>query len=169
MIEIKIPLLNPIKIPIFNPLTGALLVGTSAATVAIGANIRQHSVYKEAMTVFMGGLVTGAFAGSVGCCIPEPREHSSTLCKRTITVLKVSLIVAGDLTSPLMGDAMMKFGTHWGRVIVDELIGDSVIIGGLVGVSIVACLLFAVCVCCSPNEDEETIRLKLDLRISLRV
>lgn len=118
-----------------NPVTGAMVFGLSGAAVtAIGAAIRKNNVHTEAMSVLVGGVITGAIAGSVGCCITGDHAGLPFKLQLGLSLIETSLALAASLTAPLMGDLVMGYDNKWGRVIVDGLIGDATVIGGAVGV-----------------------------------
>lgn len=129
---------------ISNPISGAILTGLfGAADVAVGAAVRQNDVHDEAMTMLVGGVITGAMAGVVGCMIPSARNVPVQI-KLAIGILNVGLIVAAGLTAPLMGELILDNDTKWGRVIVDDLIGGAILLGGTIAL-VSPCALLACC------------------------
>lgn len=128
---------NKNKSQAINPVSGAMIFGLSGAAVtAIGAAIRKNDVHSEAISVLVGGVITGALAGTIGCCITG--ENASL----GLQLLEVSLSIAPSLTAPLMGDLVMDLDNKWGRVIVDGLIGDATVVGGVIGVAAAGATLY---------------------------
>ncbi len=125
-----------------NPIPGAITYGLGGAAVtAIGAAIRGNNIHKEAMTVLVGGVITGAMAGTFGCCLPNT-EDSSCSMKIACGALNSGLQLAAFLTAPIMGEQIMDLGISWAPTVVDGLIGDGVILGGVAAIGTVACCSF---------------------------
>jgi hypothetical protein len=109
-----------------------------AAQTAIGAAIRGNSVHNEAMTALVGGLVTGAMAGTLGCCLPDTKNASFGLTFGVV-VLEMSLGLASSLSAPKMGEEIMGLGIDWSTTVEDQLIGGCAVAGGLVAVGAALC------------------------------
>ncbi len=126
-----------------NPFAGAVSFGLAgAAAAALGAVIRGNSVHNEAITVLVGGSVTGAIAGTLGCCIPGRTKEAPLTLMLCLGALESSLALAAALTAPLLGETIMHLGTTWSTIIIDELIASGVIVGGVVGLASVAGLVY---------------------------
>ncbi len=120
--------------PINNPISGAMTFGLcGAAMTAIGAAIRKNSVHNEAMVVLVGGVITGAIAGSLGCCLPETKDVNLTM-QICFGLLTIGLQLAAFLSAPKIGEHIMNLGTKWNTTVVDELIGEGVLLGGLAAI-----------------------------------
>lgn len=139
-----------------NPVSGAMAYGLGGAAIAAtGAAIRDNAVHNEAMTILVGGVITGAIAGSVGCCVPQTNESSNLCLRLGLGVLDLGLNVAAFLSAPTMGELVMDLDVPWGRVLVDELIGSATLTGGVLGVAATVGISYGAykCAqhCCSSN------------------
>lgn len=114
-----------------NPVSGAIAIGIgNAIGTSIGASIRNNNVHDETITNLTGGVITGAIAGLFACCLPKIQEDSSSALKFSVGVLHSSLSLAASLTAPLMGEALLHYGTEWSDVVIDDLIGTATFVGG---------------------------------------
>ncbi|MDI9818878.1 MULTISPECIES: hypothetical protein [unclassified Legionella] len=117
-----------------NPVSGAITIGIgNAISTSIGASIRDNNVHDETVTTLTGGVITGAIAGLFACCLPEVKKNSSSALKFSVGILQSSLALAASLTAPLMGEAVLHYGTEWAEVVVDDLIGRATLISAAVG------------------------------------
>lgn len=134
---------------IHNPCSGAMTFGLGGSTLtAIGADIMGHSVQKEALTVLVGGVITGALAGTLGCCLPNTKDANLGM-KIAFGVLEMGLGLAASLTAPLMGERILNMGTSWGETVVDGLVGGSVLAAGAVGLAAAVAVRVGVLSCCT--------------------
>jgi hypothetical protein len=132
-----------------DPCSGAMSIGlVGAAVTAIGANIMGHSVHDEAMTVLTGGVITGALAGTFGCCLPDT-QNANLGMKIAFGVLKAGLGLAATLTAPLMGETILNLGTSWSDTVVDGLVGGSVVAAGVIGLAATVVVGAGVLSCCN--------------------
>ena len=132
-----------------NPCAGAMSFGLGGAAVtAIGADIMGHSVHKEALTVLVGGVITGAFAGTFGCCLPDTQDANLGM-KIAFGVLEAGLCAAASLTAPLMGERILNLGTSWGETVVDGLVGGGVLTAGCLGLAATVAVGVGVLSCCN--------------------
>jgi hypothetical protein len=116
-----------------NPCTGAIVFGLNGALmVTIGAAIRENNINTEALTVLVGGALTGAIAGSLGCFVPHKDSDVNIWLRISLGVLNAALCAAPFLTGPLLGEECLGLGSNWGQMLIDELIGAGVIFGGAV-------------------------------------
>ncbi|TAL62500.1 MAG: hypothetical protein EPN84_06360 [Legionella sp.] len=130
---------------IHNPVSGACAVSLSTAIiVSIGAAILQDNVHDNTVTVLAGGAITGAIAGVFAMCIPEAGKDASSCLKVGTAGLHSALVLAAKLTSPLMGEQLLHYGTSWGEVALDGLVGTGVLLG--VGVGCAALTGTALCI-----------------------
>jgi hypothetical protein len=117
-----------------NPVKGAVAgLGVSAVT-AIGASIKGHDVHQEAMTNLVGGVIVGAIAGSLGCCVPNPENFE--LCgKFSIYLLQAAISTGVTFTAPLMGETVMGLGANYMQTVADSFIGSGVVSGAALGLA----------------------------------
>ena len=127
MLESESQISNPIKAAVSHGLVGS-------GMVALGATIMIHNVRNEALSVLIGGSITGAIAGTIGYCLPN-KENASTALLIALNALETSISLASTLTAPLLGDSIAKLGNEWGNTVVNELIGVGVIGGSILGVT----------------------------------
>ncbi|PJD96007.1 MAG: hypothetical protein CK426_06090 [Legionella sp.] len=126
------------KLRIDNILNSALFHGVlGTATVATGAAIRGNSVSNEAVTVLVGGMITGAMAAVIGCAL-QPGPYSSSELRLKLELLQIGINVAAFFCAPAMGELVMNLDVPWGRALLDELIGCLTIDAGLCGVIVTA-------------------------------
>lgn len=123
-----------------NPISGAISAGLGgAACVAIGAAIRDNDVDDEAMTQMVGGVITGAIAGFLGYCYElKSSDQEQTLCSIK-SALDIGLSFGALLTAQLMGEEILDRGTTWEDVVVDNLIGGSILAGGACAIGALVC------------------------------
>jgi len=144
----------------FNPVSGAFSIGIgSAISASIGSAIQGHNVHNQTVTVLAGGAFTGALAGVIGILLPKRKEddanYNSTLNFCT-NVLAISLHIGAYLLAQPAGEEFLKYGTQWGQVTVDELIGIAVVAAAAVGVGLSAAVIGCVC-CCIISGDPKSI------------
>lgn len=111
----------PSQSPVGNPITAAITFGLSgAALVAIGAVIRGHDIWKEAMVIMSGGGLTGGFAGLVGYWLYVNHESIFKL-------LEGILEFCAFFAAPAMGNLLLrKNGFSYLRLLIDLLIGTAI-------------------------------------------
>ncbi len=129
-----------------NPCTGAGTFGLGGAAVtALGAYILGSEVQKEALVVLVGGVITGAMAGTIGCCLPQSTENTGLHIKCTLGLLETGLAVGALLTAPIMGETIMQLGTEWKQTVIDELVGSATVAGGACGLVAVGAIAVGAC------------------------
>ncbi|MBA4697315.1 MAG: hypothetical protein H2069_08025 [Legionella sp.] len=108
-------------------ISGTVLFGPGGAAVtAMGAAINDQNVSNEALTVLVGGSLTGAIAGAINRVL---RNASDTPASWRLNLGTALLGVAASLTAPLMGKLVLSNDNDWGQTIVDGLIGEAVLLG----------------------------------------
>ncbi len=140
---------NENQLQVNNPCTGAISYGLGGAvSIALGswAWFHETNLRANTLTVLAGGAVTGAIAGSVGCCVPATDEDSSLCARIGLGTLNSALALTAYLTAPLMGEAMLNYGTKWNEVVIQELAGGATIVGGVAALAIVGGVI-----CCAPK------------------
>lgn len=124
-----------------NICSGAFNIGTSASFgVTLGAVFRQRSFSNEALTMLLGGVINGAIVGSIGSILPEKNEFK-LMSYRTYLLIgfcEIALELGAQLTSPLMGELLLKRGIQWGETIIDAFVGISFLLG--VSFTLMCCL-----------------------------
>ncbi|MDQ5884180.1 MAG: hypothetical protein QG556_519, partial [Pseudomonadota bacterium] len=115
-----------------NICSGAFNVGISSSlAVTLGAVFRQRSPSNEALTMLLGGVINGAVVGSIGSNLPEKNEFKLTSYRTYLLIAfcEVALELGAQLTSPLMGELILKRGVQWGEIIIDDFVGISFLLG----------------------------------------
>ena len=127
-----------------NPIRGAFTCLGMAACAATGAALRGNNVHNEAITMLVGGSLTGAMAGFLGmCALPKITEESSLTTHVYSWLLASGLEVGAIFTAPLMAELVGYSVDNAKDTVVDTFMGIGVIGGGLVGLG--ACGLGLVC------------------------
>lgn len=123
------------KLNLRNPVAGATAIGLGLPlATTIGAVVRHNDIHAEAMTTLVGGVISGAIAGTFGCCVPEADKNSSCCLQFSVAVLSKALVTAAALTAPLIGEKCLNLGITWGQTVIDGLIGDAILLGGVLAV-----------------------------------
>ena len=126
-----------------NPITGAFSCLGLAACAAGGATYRENNVHDEAITMLLGGVMTGAMAGALGMCIiPKVNKESSASTRFASWLITLGLEVAVVLTAPEMAEVVGYDTANKEDTIVDTFIGM-----GFATAVIVALGCLALCTC----------------------
>lgn len=114
------------KSPVSNPVSGAITYGLGcAASVALGAAVRGHSVHDEAMTVVIGGVICGAVAGLMGSILLISLPQTFIVADYILQLIALLLL-------PFVGHELRAWTEfRYVYVLVDILIGSCIIAGGL--------------------------------------
>lgn len=124
------------KDPMANPFSGAATCLAAAACVAVGAELRGHSVHDEAIAYLAGGSITGAIAGTVGMfTIPNTDNSSSLTLKLCSWTLKTGLAVAATVTGPIMAELLVDNSSSAMETVEDAYIGAGMITGSALGLA----------------------------------
>lgn len=117
-----------------NPIAGAVVYGlVGIVCVTVGASIRKNNVHDEGIAVLLGGLVSGAIAGSVGMYFAFKSPY---IMVRLEPFLQSSaFFLAPAIGSFITGHHNIMFT----NLLIDCLVGGSLLFGSVF--ILIACAL----------------------------
>ena len=125
MIKAFIDMISAIE----NPFTWAFYLGVLGATfTAIGASIREHHVQQEELLVLIGGCINGMAASFFNMLLL--RQCTLKICQNHSLQGKFlcgGFLLITSLIAPEVGNVILKSDTKWSQILVDEIIGASII------------------------------------------
>lgn len=103
----------------------------------LGSATLQESGVKNSSNsaVIIGGVLTGFVAGGVLTCLPVWTQESSRAYKVAFVTTAITLLLASNLTGPLVGELILKRGTSYKDVVLDEAVGFAIFLALLLLVS----------------------------------
>jgi hypothetical protein len=147
------------RIFVRNPVAGFIAFGLgSAAFMCVGTAIFHRPLRKQALVVLTGGSIIGVPTGIAGAYLmPGNREDHSNFARITLFFLQA----AAAVLTPFIGEAILKYDIHWYYILVDQLVGVGIVIGGSIFLVVFLFLVYTICnglidLCCLRRRDDES-------------